>query len=97
MLLQLQELDAFLAVATQLFPLVEKVVTSIEAMAPHAPGPSKLDTAMSITKQALTAAGNDADVVAKAAAIAPSMIGLAKAQYNATLANVQANQPIGAS
>lgn len=86
MLLQLQELSAALQVATQLFPFFQQVVASIESLAPHAPGPTKLDAAMAITQHALTTAGNDVAAVTQVATMAPSMIGLAKAQFNAQLA-----------
>lgn len=97
MLLQLQEAEAAIAVANQLFPLLSRIVQAVEALAPHAPGPTKLDTAMAIAQNALTVAGNDATTVTQVATMAPSLIGLAKAQYNANLAAVQAKQPASAS
>lgn len=97
MLLQLQELDAALSVMNQLFPFFQKIVVQIESIAPHAPGKTKLDTAMEVTKNALATAGNDAATITSVAAMAPSMISLAKAQYNATLQNVQVQADPSAS
>jgi len=84
--MNLAEMNAALSVATQLFPFFSNIVKSIEAMAPHAPGPTKLDAALAMTQTALSTASTDTAAVASAVNMAPSMIALAKAQYNAELA-----------
>ena len=81
--MNLAELNVALNLANQLFPFFAKIVRSVEDMAPHAPGPTKLDAAMAMTQNALATASTDATAVAGVVSMAPAMIALAKAQYNA--------------
>lgn len=84
--MNLAELNAALEVATQLFPFFTNVVKSIEGAFHMAPGPTKLDTAMAMTQTALAAASADTATVTAVTSMAPNLIALAKAQYNAELA-----------
>ncbi|MES2126638.1 MAG: hypothetical protein V4463_05145 [Pseudomonadota bacterium] len=90
MLLQLQQLAAGLSVAQALFPFLAQVVHAIEQLAPHAPGPTKLDAAMATVQSSLTTASTDAATVTQVMSMAPALIGLAKAQYSAELAQTGA-------
>ena len=81
--MNLAELNVALNLANQLFPFFAKIVRSVEDMAPHAPGPTKLDAAMAMTQNALATASTDTNAIAGVVGMAPAMIALAKAQYNA--------------
>lgn len=84
--MNLAELNAALEVATQLFPFFTNVVKSIEGSFSKAPGPTKLDTAMALTQTALATVSADTASIAAVTSVAPNLIALAKAQYNADLA-----------
>lgn len=89
-MIQVTKLNAALDVATMLFPFLSRMVAAVEALAPHAPGSTKLDAVMATMQSALTTADTDVSAVNSAVSMAPGLIALAKAQYNAALTTATA-------